>query len=103
VRAGARHGVWKGGTKMTAVYFDRRGKMRISGHCNDPKTPRNNRSKCGAKTRKGTQCIAPSVWDKKNDKARNGRCKLHGGLSTGPKTEAGKRAIQLSNKKRRKY
>jgi hypothetical protein len=25
------------------------------------------------------------VWNKAKDEARNGRCKLHGGLSTGPK------------------
>ena len=39
---------------------------------------------CGAKTRKGTPC-------KRTDIYRNGRCKLHGGLSTGPKTAEGKR------------
>lgn len=100
-RARARHGVWKGGAEMTAVYFDKYGRMSTSGGCNVPKTPRSNRSKCGAKTRKGTPCIASSVWDEKNDKVRNGRCKLHGGLSTGPKTEAGKEAIRISNQKRR--
>lgn len=55
----------------------------------------------GARTRKGSPCQAPSVWSKENDKARNGRCKLHGGLSTGPKTEVGKEAIRASNKRRR--
>lgn len=38
---------------------------------------------CGAKTRKGTPC-------KRTDLYRSGRCKFHGGRSTGPKTEAGK-------------
>lgn len=38
---------------------------------------------CGAKTRKGTPC-------KRTDIYRSGRCKFHGGRSTGPKTEAGK-------------
>jgi hypothetical protein len=38
---------------------------------------------CGAKTRKGTPCKCKAL--------RNGRCKLHGGMSTGPKTPAGKR------------
>ena len=33
---------------------------------------------CGAKTRKGTPC-------KKKALHNSGRCKLHGGLSTGPK------------------
>jgi len=38
---------------------------------------------CGAKTRKGTPCKNTRLFP-------NGRCKNHGGLSTGPKTEAGK-------------
>jgi hypothetical protein len=39
---------------------------------------------CGAKTRAGTPC-------KRKDLYISGRCKLHGGLSTGPTTEKGKR------------
>lgn len=62
--------------------------------------PRNKRGFCGAKTRVGTPCKAPPVWDKVHDIPRNGRCKLHGGLSTGAKTEAGKEAIRISNKAR---
>ena len=38
---------------------------------------------CGARTRAGTPC-------KRRDIYLSGRCKLHGGLSSGPKTEAGK-------------
>ena len=38
--------------------------------------------RCGAKTRKGTPCQRPAY-------KRNGRCSLHGGTSTGPKTEDG--------------
>jgi len=38
---------------------------------------------CGAKTRKGTPCKNTRLFI-------NGRCKNHGGLSTGPKTAAGK-------------
>jgi len=37
--------------------------------------------RCGAKTRKGTACQAPAM--------RNGRCQLHGGKSTGPRTPEG--------------
>ena len=33
---------------------------------------------CGAKTRAGGQCRAPAM--------KNGRCRVHGGSSTGPKT-----------------
>ncbi len=38
--------------------------------------------KCGAKTRKGTPCLSPAM--------KNGRCRLHGGLSTGAKTAEGR-------------
>src|SRR5437867_13266181 len=37
---------------------------------------------CGALTRQGRPCIATAL--------RNGRCKLHGGMSRGPKTPEGK-------------
>lgn len=70
------------------------------------KTPKSKRGICGAKTRKGTPCNAPPVWNKVTDKAKNGRCKLHGGLSTGAKTEAGRQAIRegvkASNRRRRR-
>lgn len=39
---------------------------------------------CGAKTRAGTPCKRIDLYD-------NGRCRLHGGLSTGPKTAEGKK------------
>lgn len=48
---------------------------------------------CGAKTRAGTPCKAPKV------KGRT-RCKLHGGFSTGPRTETGREAIRESNRRR---
>jgi hypothetical protein len=37
---------------------------------------------CGARTRRGTACQCKALT--------NGRCRLHGGLSTGPKTLGGK-------------
>src|SRR4051812_47648885 len=37
--------------------------------------------RCGAKTRRRTPCMCPAM--------ANGRCRLHGGLSTGPKTAEG--------------
>jgi len=88
---------------MPAVYISRKGEIRISYFCNDPKTPRSRRGTCGAKTRKGTLCQAPPVWNRGKDKARNGKCKLHGGLSTGPKSDAGREAIRESNRRRRKH
>ena len=38
---------------------------------------------CGARTRAGTPC-------KRHDLYPNGRCKFHGGMSTGPKTPEGR-------------
>jgi len=37
--------------------------------------------RCGARTRSGCSCRQPAM--------RNGRCRLHGGLSTGPRTPEG--------------
>lgn len=68
----------------------------------EPNKPRKNRGVCGAMTRKGTPCQAPPVWNKSKDKAKNGRCKLHGGMSTGVPTEAGRQAIWASNRIRKK-
>ena len=45
------------------------------------------KSQCGAMTRAGTSRNEPPVTAWKQ------RCRLHGGLSTGPRTEAGKARI----------
>ena len=46
--------------------------------------------RCGAKTRRGTACQSPA-------NKRNGRCRLHGGQSTGPKTAEGRAKIAAAN------
>lgn len=46
---------------------------------------------CGAKTRAGTPC-------KRVDLHWNGRCKFHGGLSTGPTTDVGKAQARENGK-----
>ena len=46
--------------------------------------------RCGAKTRRGTACLRPA---NKN----NGRCRLHGGASTGPRTADGRARISAAN------
>lgn len=58
-------------------------------------TPKSQRPRCGAKCRSrgGAACQAAPVWDHEQDRARNGRCKNHGGGSTGPKTPAGKAKV----------
>ena len=50
---------------------------------------------CGAKTRKGITCRQPAM--------PNGRCRMHGGPSTGPRTEAGIAAIKASRTKHGRY
>ncbi len=47
---------------------------------------------CGAKTRASTPCKITTIYE-------NGRCKFHGGLSTGPKTEEGKKRSSMNAKK----
>lgn len=46
---------------------------------------RSERPHCGARTRAGTPCKAQAL--------KNGRCFIHGGLSTGPRTEEGKASM----------
>jgi hypothetical protein len=56
--------------------------------------PKADRPRCGAKTRAGGQCKAPVVWNSDLDRPRNGRCRLHGGMSTGPRTSQGRLKCQ---------
>ena len=51
--------------------------------CSSPKNPGQS---CGARTRRGTACQKPPLAGKT-------RCRLHGGLSTGPRTAEGKARI----------
>ena len=67
----------RGSSAQVPASTPRRGWLR---HGNPPgdyaKAPR-----CGARTRCGGCCRQPAM--------RNGRCRMHGGLSTGPRTAAG--------------
>ncbi|MGZ8954884.1 MAG: HGGxSTG domain-containing protein [Methylovulum sp.] len=45
--------------------------------------------RCGAKTRAGTPCKQKAIYI-------NGRCKFHGGLSTGPRTPKGKNRSSMN-------
>jgi hypothetical protein len=72
--------------------------LRLLSHRRAPK-PRW-RQECGAKCRDGHACRAPAVWDKLANLPRNGRCKLHGGLSTGPRTAEGKARIAAAQRER---
>ena len=46
--------------------------------------------RCGAKTRVGCPCKSPAMG--------NGRCRMHGGASTGPKTAEGKARISAARR-----
>lgn len=56
----------------------------------DPMAPRSD-NHCGARTRQGTACG--------NLPMANGRCRFHGGLSTGPKTPEGMARMKAANTK----
>lgn len=55
---------------------------------------------CCAKTRSGGECRARVA--KRQDGTAAKRCRLHGGLSTGPTSEAGRARIAESNRRRAK-
>ena len=65
-----------------------------------PTVPKSKRAQCGAKTRAGGACRA-TVCLKPNGRPAK-RCRLHGGKSTGPASQAGRDAISASNRRRRK-
>lgn len=51
--------------------------------------PTRERPRCGARCRDGHPCAAPVVWPAGAPKPRR-RCRMHGGLSTGPRTAEGR-------------
>ena len=55
---------------------------------------------CGARCRDGHPCQARAAWDETRTYPRNGRCRMHGGLSTGPKTPEGYWRSQALNRRR---
>jgi hypothetical protein len=54
-----------------------------------------NTKKCGAKTRKSLPCQSPAM--------KNGRCRMHGGKSTGARTKEGIERIKKANFKNGLY
>jgi transcriptional regulator with XRE-family HTH domain len=51
------------------------------------------KTRCNARTRNSKPCLSWPIAGKK-------RCKLHGGMSTGPRTETGRAAISKAQKQR---
>ena len=75
----------------TAPARTRSGPLRSGNPRGDPsKAPR-----CGAKTRRGTPCQSPAM--------PNGRCRMHGGPSTGPRTPKGRERSRKANWKHGRY
>ena len=69
----------------------KRGKKPILLKNGNPQGNPMNAPRCGAKTRRGTPCKAPAM--------ANGRCRLHGGKSTGPQTHEGLERSKKANYK----
>ena len=72
--------------------------MKIKKSVNTPCTQRFNikdARKCLAKTRKSTPCQSPAM--------KNGRCRMHGGKSTGAITQEGLKKISKTHFKHGKY
>jgi hypothetical protein len=59
----------------------------------DREPRRKDRPRCGAKTRVGGSCLVRAEPGK-------ARCRFHGGLSTGPKTELGRARIAEAQRRR---
>ena len=56
------------------------------------------RPPCGARCRDGHACVAPAVWCAATRRPRNGRCRMHGGLSTGPRTPDGRARVAAATR-----
>lgn len=69
-------------------HTQRRGWLKNGNAPGDPTQAR----RCGARTRRQTTCRGPAM--------RNGRCRMHGGTSTGPRTSEG---IERSRRARWKH
>jgi hypothetical protein len=72
-------------------YYNADGKFKLK----IGKQPKRLQPRCGARTRSGAPCKMRVVAGKT-------RCRLHGGMSTGPKTAEGRARIVESNRRRAK-
>jgi hypothetical protein len=64
------------------------------------RVPRHLRPRCTARRRDGHRCQAKVAWDTKHDRARNTKCRVHGGMAPGPRTPEGRQRIAASNRRR---
>lgn len=75
----------------TFYYFNGGGRIKLF----IGEQPKKYQGRCGAKTRSRTPCKMRVVGGKQ-------RCRLHGGMSTGPRTRVGRARIAASNRRRAK-
>lgn len=68
----------------TEPHAKRRGRLKNGAPGGDPSTA----PRCGSRTRSGMACRAPAM--------ANGRCRMHGGASTGPRTQDGLRRLRAA-------
>lgn len=68
-----------------------RGRLRNGNPSGDPDTA----PRCGARTRSGAPCKGPAM--------ANGRCRMHGGPSTGPRTPEGLARLRAARTKHGLY
>jgi hypothetical protein len=68
-----------------------RGRLKNGNRAGNP----DNAPRCGAKTRRGTPCRSAAM--------PNGRCRMHGGCSTGAKTPEGIERIRAARTKHGRY
>jgi len=73
---------YQGWCLETFLKQDRSRQWKVERRCDRPL--------CSARCRDGHACKAKAVVNPKTDKPVNGRCRMHGGLSTGAKSEEGK-------------
>ena len=67
---------------MSATPYEHRGWLKNGNPPGDFRSA----PRCGARTRRGTSCLGPAM--------KNGRCKCHGGKSTGARTPEGLERIR---------
>ena len=65
-------------------------KQEMSHFWKDESQMKKNYPLCGARCRNGQPCRAKAFVNKLTNTPVNGRCRMHGGLSTGAKTVEGK-------------
>lgn len=81
---------------------NRLGKKLVALHGSIPaRPPRRERPRCTAIAKTtGRRCQMAAYWQPGDPAPRNGKCRIHGGMSTGPKTAEGRAAIAESNRRR---